>query len=426
MKKYGKGALPVIAVLALLTVWGCATYFRDAYQFNNAFANAKSTKEKEKLARNSKYNYNLNYALHEAAKAGRLDEVKILLQAGASATVYSKGDLLSEFENPPALLAAVYKGHKDIVAYMVDHGSNINIYEECFVTRHRQSNYRGTPLTLAFRRGNMEIAQLLIEKGADPNIRDSFGETALMYAAGSGKMDMVTALLEKGADPNIKNNNGWSALWYAVRNKNMVTALLEKGADPNSRDNDGWTALIFAANHGIMDMVKLLVENGANVNLRANNGSTALSLAYDKGEMDIYRYLKEQGAIEFEPKQAATPPVVVPVPSYAPPESFAPVPSVPAQAAPAAPSTVKLEPGKYTASGTNIKYSLGAGTVTLMEGYSALGNGTYRINGNTLVITFYQASGSAASLNGTTQTYTINNSKQFTGAGATWVWTGYM
>jgi hypothetical protein len=70
--------------------------------------------------------------------------------------------------------------------------------------------------------------------------------------------------------------------------------------------------------------------------------------------------------------------------------------------------------------------SISVGLVTLYEsGYQAVGNGTYRINGSTIVISFYNTSGSAASLNGRSFAYTIVDSTTFSGNGETWVRTGF-
>jgi hypothetical protein len=101
--------------------------------------------------------------------------------------------------------------------------------------------------------------------------------------------------------------------------------------------------------------------------------------------------------------------------------------STPAQSSPpAASSTASLQNGRYTCSGTSIAMSVSVGLITLYEsGYKAIGNGTYRINGSTIVISFYNTSGAAAALNGRTFAYTIVDNKTFSGNGETWVYTGF-
>jgi ankyrin repeat protein len=164
-----------------------------------------------------------------------------------------------------------------------------------------------------------------------------------------------------------------------------------------------------------------LVEKGANINARARDGSTALSTAYDNGNMEIYNYLKEKGAIEFEPRQ------VTQSATSSPSTTTVYVqPSVPAQSTPAIPAVPTLQNGRYAASGTAVTMQVGNGMISLYDGVSAVGNGSYRVNGNTITITFYQASGAASSLNGKTYSYTINSSTSFSGNGERWDYRGIM
>ena len=56
------------------------------------------------------------------------------------------------------------------------------------------------------------MVQLLLDNGADPNIRDHEGENALIIAVYEGDTEMVQLLLNKGADPNIRDNDGCTPL----------------------------------------------------------------------------------------------------------------------------------------------------------------------------------------------------------------------
>ena len=72
----------------------------------------------------------------------------------------------------------------------------------------------------------------------------------------------------------------------------MVQLLLNKGADPNIRDNDGSTQLIIASFRGYTELVRLLLENGANPTIMAYDGSTAFSTAVENQNADIVRLLE--------------------------------------------------------------------------------------------------------------------------------------
>jgi ankyrin repeat protein len=150
----------------------------------------------------------------------------------------------------------------------------------------------------------LAMINLLCKAGANPNAY-SETSTALMAAANfkpEYRIAYTRALVENGADLNLKNNNGYTALFYNIDDFDTFAYLVEKGADVNTRSKKGETALIYAAAQEKPDIVKYLVEHGANVNLRDNEGLTAASICYDKGQIDLYNYLKANGAIDFEPK----------------------------------------------------------------------------------------------------------------------------
>ena len=136
-----------------------------------------------------------------------------------------------------------------------------------------------------------------LERGADPNIRDEDGNTALMIALLHGSnIEVVRFLLDSGVDPNIRDNNGKTPLTIAILyrgNIEIVRLLLERGADPNNRYNDGRTELMVAVNRGVnIKMIRLLLDNGANVNFRDNNGETALMIALRNKYRDIVKLLE--------------------------------------------------------------------------------------------------------------------------------------
>ena len=124
----------------------------------------------------------------------------------------------------------------------------------------------GTPLHLATKARARDVVQLLLVRGADPNMADGIGWTPLHYAA-IYSQDALRLLLDKGADPNKENENGMTPLHLAAEEwehiyggKDVVQLLLEGGADPNKRDGDGKNPLQRARRNRCISVVELLYK----------------------------------------------------------------------------------------------------------------------------------------------------------------------
>ena len=96
-----------------------------------------------------------------------------------------------------------------------------NIHSDIVDVLHRtqqQSNndVDADILMWAVQEGELNFVNNLLDKGVDPNVQNSLGETALMWAAKNGNMDIVRILTERGADLNIRDNRGRTALMWAV------------------------------------------------------------------------------------------------------------------------------------------------------------------------------------------------------------------
>ena len=108
----------------------------------------------------------------------------------------------------------------------------------------------GPDLFEAARTGDVTVVQTRLTEGAQPNARDGFGQTPLMYAAGgSGSLATMSALVTAGADLDAQTEAGWTALMYAARDATTpepVLWLLNAGADPTLRNSEGQSALELA------------------------------------------------------------------------------------------------------------------------------------------------------------------------------------
>lgn len=128
----------------------------------------------------------------------------------------------------------------------------------------------------------------------------SDGFTPLTLAIKKGNVDLVKILLKNGANVNAKNDLNNTPLGRAAEhgNKEIVEILIRNGAKINARNYLKQTAFILAAMYGRTDVVRILFENGAHINAKNFLGETALNRALYYKEKETIKYLNEIGARE--------------------------------------------------------------------------------------------------------------------------------
>jgi predicted LPLAT superfamily acyltransferase len=201
----------------------------------------------------------------------------------------------SSTDDIPALWQAAAKGDTEAVKLLLEEGADVNM---------KRTSNGTTALSMASQNGHTEVVRLLLEKGADVNVKTTENSTALFIAAEKGQIDIVKLLLGKGADVNTKHTTGATALLQASAqgHAEIVRLLLKKGADVNVKiTNTGSTALLLAAEYGHTEVVKLLLAAKADVNAKASwqgKDYTPLSIAKEKGNTQIIELLEKAGAKE--------------------------------------------------------------------------------------------------------------------------------
>lgn len=166
------------------------------------------------------------------------------------------------------------------------------------LTQRDQGEFRELPIHYAARSGNVEIARLLLNAGAETDAGDSDNSTALGIAAMLGQGEMVAFLIKKGADVNHRDRKADCPLSFAVygRDEAIIQQLLEAGADLYFRSPFGETLLHHACSRGVPGFVEHLLENGADLEAKAGNGGTPLAYAAMGGQVEIIKMLLEHGA----------------------------------------------------------------------------------------------------------------------------------
>ncbi|HSG28931.1 MAG TPA: ankyrin repeat domain-containing protein [Candidatus Krumholzibacterium sp.] len=164
--------------------------------------------------------------------------------------------------------------------------------------RDSESQFAELPIHYAATVGNVEIARLLIEAGAQVDAGDSDNSTALGVAGMRRHVDMVNFLLEQGANVNHRDRKADTPMSFACYrgNEAVIDILLEAGADLYFRSPNGETLLHRACQRGLPTLARRIIENGVDIDTQADHGATPLGYAAISGDVDIARMLIEAGA----------------------------------------------------------------------------------------------------------------------------------
>ena len=259
-----------------------------------------------------------------AARTGNLEVVDRLIAAGA------RVDDTERWRGETALMWAAGENNAAAAKVLIARGAKIDLqsrqldYPEMkldlsFMATTELPRGRFSAVMFAAREGALEAARVLADAKANLNLQDPEGTTALMLAIMNVHYDVALMLVEKGANPNVYDRAGMGALYAVVDMRTLspltnlpprkptgdvdslavVKALLAHGADVNATLKtptlrrhhstgdaslgEGTTPLMRAARFGDAAAMRALVEGGADVSRRQRNGTTAMLFAAGVG-----------------------------------------------------------------------------------------------------------------------------------------------
>ena len=222
-------------------------------------------------------------ALALTIKKGDIERVNALLEIGAD--VNERGSRNSQSERFTPLYWACVKGHVDIVRLLLNRGADVDV-----------KNYYGTALYWACKRGHAEIARFLIDAGAKVNFPKGSALLPLSGACENKDPYLVKFLLATGAKANGKDHFYSNSPLHFACTGEIARLLLEAGADINAKNEKDDTPIHAAAHAGRAVLVQFLVNAGVNPDCRGHVGTTALHYASAKGSVETVRFLLEAGA----------------------------------------------------------------------------------------------------------------------------------
>jgi len=276
--------------------------------------------------------------LMTASRGGNAEIVKILLDRGADVNAQEN------YRRQTALMWAAAERHPAVVKLLLDHGADWKIRSMERDTRppRLSADSSVTPMArggfpailYSAREGDIESAQIMLDKGVDINYGDVDNTTALTVSIMNKQYTFAKFLIDHGADPNIADGSGRTPLYAIIDMRNedwtalplrkgedplpsieIVKALLSRKANPNSALNKalpgksgmdggdttlgaGATPFMRAARSGDSASMKLLLAAGADPKLTTRDGSDALMFAGGIGYRDKSTTGTEEEALE--------------------------------------------------------------------------------------------------------------------------------
>ena len=244
--------------------------------------------------------------LHWVAFEGSQRSAEALLSAGAEVDAIAPDPIGESYEGRGTpLYWAVDHDNRGVAEALIAHGANVNALSE-------SPDPMGvfTPLERGVYMGCAELVSRLLEAGADVHLTGYRSSWPLRHALANDN-DIAQMLIDHGADLSRRTEDGETVFHLCAwgLERRGVEVLIRNGADINARDNKGRTPLHLLAGRGshssdrvppeeIRRLFELLITSGADVNARDNDGKTPMVHARENCNGDMVEILRKHGAKE--------------------------------------------------------------------------------------------------------------------------------
>jgi hypothetical protein len=232
-------------------------------------------------------------ALYWACENKHLKVLKCLLDAKAMPDIPDKTGI-------SALTIAVKRDSVNIVQLLCKNSKLFNDTHR--IDFNRCSLHKTTPLMISSARGNYKISRILINQGADVNVVERYGRSALSIASEYNHNEIVKLLCLNGANIDQLDNDSNTPLMYAASdgNTNIITTLCELGADVHLRDELGNTPLMLLCqttlnNSDHIKNIKEFIRFGSNIHAINHDNESILMMAVKWCEIKVIKYLLDIG-----------------------------------------------------------------------------------------------------------------------------------
>ncbi len=220
------------------------------------------------------------------------DVVRALVAHGADINA-------ADSDGQTPLLLSLFGQHTASALFLLESGANPNLGTKDFMY----------PILPALEWP--DVTAKLIAAGADVNIRDRDQLTPLFFAIKRKRVNLVSLLAEAGADPSAMGPRGTTLVHHAAELPGALDILVKHGANPNARDSNGNTALLLAAATGASESASALLKAGADIHAANAAGDTPLHVAIRNDRLRVVEILLGAGADPGRVNHSGTTPLAL-------------------------------------------------------------------------------------------------------------------